>query len=88
VRFALRIGANMRALREACGLTHAAVSGRGGIRQSALVLFESGDAVPDIEQLVRIAGVLGTTPDRILAGVRWDQDQMRLEIEPPPDAAA
>lgn len=73
----------MRALREACGLTLEALSSRSRIQLSALARVESGDAVLGLEELVKIAGVLGTTHDALLDGVRWDQDQMRFVIRLP-----
>jgi transcriptional regulator with XRE-family HTH domain len=66
-------------------LTLEAVACRCRLQLSALALFENGEAIPDVRQLVTIASVLQTTPDAILAGVRWDQDQMRFEVEPPHD---
>jgi transcriptional regulator with XRE-family HTH domain len=82
-----RLGANVRALREACGLTREAVSSRCRLPQSALALIEDGDAVPGPEEIVKIASVLGTTPNALFAGVRWDQDRMRFEVDPPAEPA-
>lgn len=78
-----RIGTNVRILREACGLTLEALSSRCRIQLSALALIESGEGVLGPEELVKIAGVLGTTHDALLDGVRWDQDQMRFVVRPP-----
>lgn len=72
----------MRARREACGLTHEALASRCRLPLSALVRVESADAALSLEELVKIASVLGTTPDVLLDGVRWDQDQMRFALEP------
>jgi transcriptional regulator with XRE-family HTH domain len=87
VKLARRTGANMRSLRESRGLSPEALSSRSGIPLSAVVLFENGAALPDLRQLVAIADVLGTTPGAILAGVRWDQNQMRFEVDAPPGIA-
>lgn len=82
MKLARRTGANLRTLRESRDLSPEALSSRSGISLSALVLFENGAALPDLRQLVAIADVLGTTPEALLEGVRWDQDQMRFVVRP------
>ncbi|HYC81061.1 MAG TPA: helix-turn-helix transcriptional regulator [Solirubrobacterales bacterium] len=77
-----RSGAKVRAMREGCGMTQEALASRCRLPLSALALIESGDAALGSEELVKIASVLGTTPDVLLDGVRWDQDQMRFVVEP------
>lgn len=85
MRVAVRFGANLRAVREASGLTCEAVSSRGRFQLPAITLFENGQAMPDMEQLVKLASILDTSPNALLAGIRWDQDQMRFVVEPPAD---
>jgi transcriptional regulator with XRE-family HTH domain len=65
-----RIGANVTTLRKTAGLSFEAVGGRCRISPSSLLRIEEGDSTVDAGDLIKLASVLGTTPDALCKGVR------------------
>ncbi len=62
------IGRNVRILRNARGMTGEELATRCGIGYQKHLKLEGGDIPFDIPLLVRIAGILDTTPGRLLDG--------------------
>lgn len=64
---ALRVGREVRAQREARGLSLSAAAARAGVSKSILARIESGAGNPSLETLGRIAGALDVTVGALLA---------------------
>lgn len=60
------IGRRVKSLREKAGLTQEEAAARSGIDPKHLQKIERGATNPTILTLVRIAGSLRTSPDRLL----------------------
>jgi hypothetical protein len=37
-----------------------------------------------METVVKLATVLGTSPEALCAGIHWDESRRRFECDPPP----
>lgn len=59
VALAARLGPNLKRLREAAGLTQAALAGRAGVTQGDLSRYERGDIAPHWLTACRLAHALG-----------------------------
>jgi transcriptional regulator with XRE-family HTH domain len=66
-----KVGANLRRLRQAAGLSQETLSFRAEIHRTQISLYETGDRLPRLLSLVRLAGACGVTPDDLLAGIEW-----------------
>jgi XRE family aerobic/anaerobic benzoate catabolism transcriptional regulator len=62
------IGARVRSLREARGLTQRGLAERSGVSPRYLAQLEAGDANISVERLADVARVLHTTPSALLDG--------------------
>lgn len=62
----VRIGARLRALREAAGLTQAEIARRTGIHRPNIARVEAGRHTPSLETLSRLAGAIGVPTTRVL----------------------
>lgn len=58
---------NLRRRAEELGISNAEVARRVGLSERRYAHYVSGKREPDLATLVRIAGVLGTTPNWLLA---------------------
>lgn len=56
------MGARIRRLREQLGMTQKQLADALGLNQSAIALWESGKTVPTIQNLYRLADILGCKP--------------------------
>lgn len=57
---------NLRKRAEELGLTHAEVARRAGLSERRYGNYVAGTREPDLATLLRIAGALETSPDRLL----------------------
>lgn len=53
------MGARIRRLREQLGMTQKQLADALGLNQSAIALWESGKTVPTLQNLYRLADILG-----------------------------
>lgn len=58
---------NLRKRAEELGISHAEVARRAGLSETRYGNYVSGRREPDLATLVRIASVLATTPNELLA---------------------
>lgn len=65
---ALALGARLKALREATGMTRENVSDETGIEFTCIGMYERGDRIPSLTALVRFAVLYETTVGRIVDG--------------------
>lgn len=62
-----RIGAELRRLRRQAGLSQAELAARAGVRRATISELETGERLPMVETLERIAAVLGVPAVLIIA---------------------
>ncbi|WP_158261109.1 MULTISPECIES: helix-turn-helix domain-containing protein [Pirellulaceae] len=60
------IGERIREARKSAGLTQADLAKSLGIAHVQISYYERGEQWPNIQRLMQICKVLGTSPDRIL----------------------
>lgn len=70
---AARIGAKIKAAREAADLNQDSLGHATGIDSSNIRSYENGRAMPSIYSLMRIALALNTTPSELLEGLELDE---------------
>lgn len=63
-----RLGARVRALRLAAGLTQAELAKRTGIHRPNIARVEAGRHTPSLETLARLAAAIGVPTTRVLVG--------------------
>lgn len=63
------LGARLRALRQACGMTQEQVAELAEVHPTYLPRIESGSVVPSVDVLVRMAEALGTPAGFVLGAV-------------------
>lgn len=66
--------ANLRSRAAALALSHAEIARRAGLNERRYAHYVSGAREPDLATLVKIAKVLGTTPDSLLGVKREPED--------------
>lgn len=62
------MGERIRAARERAGLTQKQLAIAVGVDPSAVSYWENGQTVPTINNLVKIAGILGVPPGDLITG--------------------
>jgi transcriptional regulator with XRE-family HTH domain len=67
-----RFAANLRRLRGEAGFSQEALAFRAGIHRTQISLLEGGERMPRVETLIKLAGVLGATPNDLLDGITWE----------------
>jgi transcriptional regulator with XRE-family HTH domain len=72
-----RIGANVKALREAAGLTQEDLAWRAQLHRTQVTMVETGKNAPRVLTIVKLASVLGATPNDLLAGIGWTEATFR-----------
>lgn len=63
-----KLGARLRELRLAAGLTQAELARRTGIHRPNIARVEAGRHTPSLETLSRLAGAIGVSTTRVLSG--------------------
>ena len=64
-------GANLAHCRNATGLSQEEVGIRADLHRTEISQLERGLRTPRIDTLVKLAAVLGVTPETLLAGIVW-----------------
>jgi transcriptional regulator with XRE-family HTH domain len=68
---AQRFGANLRAARKAAGLTQEALAFRAEIHRTQITLYETGQRLPIVISLLKLAAACGVSPNDLLIGLEW-----------------
>ncbi|MDE2823739.1 MAG: helix-turn-helix transcriptional regulator [Chloroflexota bacterium] len=68
-----------RAIRERRGLTQVALGQRAGMAPASISHFETGQRVPSLESLVKLADALGVSVDELLGRVPADAS---VQVDP------
>lgn len=66
-----RFGRNLRRERRREGLTQEVLAKRAGLHRTEIGRLESGERVPKIDTLIRLADSAGTTTTKLLDGIYW-----------------
>lgn len=74
-RLLVELGARVRSLRVARGLSRRALAARSGLSQRFLAQLEGGSANISVARLAELASALGTTAVRLLGGVEERADR-------------
>ncbi|HEX3360678.1 MAG TPA: helix-turn-helix transcriptional regulator [Solirubrobacterales bacterium] len=67
-----RFAANLKQIRRDAGQSQEDTAFRAGLHRTQVSLLESGDRLPRIETLVKLAGALNSTPNDLLDGIDWE----------------
>jgi transcriptional regulator with XRE-family HTH domain len=68
----LRFASNLRRLRAGAGFSQEDLAFRTAMHRTQISLLESGERMPRVETLIKLAGGLGATPNDLLEGIAWD----------------
>lgn len=66
-----RFSENLLILRRRAGLSQEDVGFAASLHRTEIGQLESGDRLPRIDTLVKLAGALGVTPCELLKGLDW-----------------
>jgi transcriptional regulator with XRE-family HTH domain len=66
-----RLGANLRRLRTAAGLSREELAKTSDVGHGHLSKIENGGLLCRVDTLVKLAAALDVTPNDLLAGVEW-----------------
>jgi transcriptional regulator with XRE-family HTH domain len=78
-----RFAVNLRRARIRSGLSQAEVGRRCRLHRTEVSLLERAGREPRLGTLVKLAAVLGTTPEALCAGISWLPAAGSFEAEPP-----
>lgn len=85
--FGARLGARLRARREALGLTQAALAERAGVTSNYVGVLERGLKLPTLDTLITLAKSLEISPAELLGDVgvkdRWVDDVLAVASSVP-----
>jgi transcriptional regulator with XRE-family HTH domain len=71
VTVAQLFGTNLADCRNATGFSQEEVGIRASLHRTEISQLERGLRTPRIDTLVKLAAVLGVTPETLLAGIEW-----------------
>ncbi|HXF32515.1 MAG TPA: helix-turn-helix transcriptional regulator [Solirubrobacterales bacterium] len=83
-----RFGENLLRVRQARKLSQENVADRGAIHRTQISLFESGQRLPRLDTLVKLAGALEVPVPTLLEGISWRSavdGAGRFEVTDPPE---
>jgi transcriptional regulator with XRE-family HTH domain len=83
VDFRLRLGINLRRLRDGAGLSQEDLMMLAGVHRTQISSYERGETEPQAEVLARLSRALGVSAEEFFAGIGWRDDPPRLVVEIP-----
>lgn len=78
-----RFGVNLRRARLKKGISQEELGFRCDLHRTEVSLLERGGREPRLGTIVKLAGALDTTPDRLCAGIAWQPSPGRFKFERP-----
>ena len=72
-----RFAANLRKLRAEADLTQEELSFRAEVHRSQISLMESGDRLPRLDTLIKLAGALRVSVGELTAEIAWTPGEHR-----------
>jgi transcriptional regulator with XRE-family HTH domain len=79
-----RFGVNLRKKRLRLALSQEELGLRCGLDRTEVSLLERGGRSPQLETILKLAGVLRTTPNQLCAGIKWSDDDRHLRVKAAP----
>jgi transcriptional regulator with XRE-family HTH domain len=76
-----RFAVNLRRARLKKGISQEELGFRCDLHRTEVSLLERGGREPRLGTIVKLAGALGTTPQRLCAGIAWETPPGRFKIE-------
>jgi transcriptional regulator with XRE-family HTH domain len=76
-----RFAVNLRQARQKKGISQEELGFRCDLHRTEVSLLERGGREPRLGTIVKLAGALGTTPQRLCAGIAWETPPGRFKIE-------
>jgi transcriptional regulator with XRE-family HTH domain len=76
-----RFAVNLRQARLKKGISQEELGFRCELHRTEISLLERGGREPRLGTIVKLAGALGTTPQRLCAGIAWETPPGRYKIE-------
>jgi transcriptional regulator with XRE-family HTH domain len=70
---ALRFGRNVALYRQLQRFSQEVVAERGEIHRTQMTLFETGQRLPRLDTVIKLASALNLTLPELLEGIRWQQ---------------
>ncbi len=67
-----RFASNLRRLRAAADLSQEGLAFGAGMHRTQISLLESGERMPRVETLIKLAAGVDATPNDLLEGIDWD----------------
>jgi transcriptional regulator with XRE-family HTH domain len=68
---AVRFGENLRRFRRREGLSQEELAARASLHRTEIGKLESGERIPRIDTLVKLAGSMAIPPEDLLTGIYW-----------------
>jgi transcriptional regulator with XRE-family HTH domain len=78
-----RFAVNLRRARETAGVSQEELAERCEIHRTEVSLLERGGREPRLGTLVKLATALGTTPEALCKGIRWNPKAREYKIDKP-----
>jgi transcriptional regulator with XRE-family HTH domain len=78
-----RFAVNLRRARQAAGISQEELAERCELHRTEVSLLERGGREPRLGTLVKLATALGSTPEALCAGIRWNAESRAYEIAEP-----
>ena len=66
-----RFAANLVRCRRRVGISQEELADRASLHRTAIGLLETGERVPRVDTLMKLAGALEVDPLELLAGIEW-----------------
>jgi transcriptional regulator with XRE-family HTH domain len=66
------LGPRIRRIRRGLDMSQENLADNAGIHRTQMSLIESGERLPRIDTLIKLAGDLGITPCELLGGIVWE----------------
>lgn len=83
-----RFAFNVRRLRARADISQEELAFRADIHRTQVSLIESGERLPRLETLVKLAGALGVTTNDLVEGIAWESfEQLSGGFAVSPDVA-
>jgi transcriptional regulator with XRE-family HTH domain len=82
-----RFAFNVRQLRVGADISQEELAFRADVHRTQVSLIESGERLPRLETLVKLAGALGVTTNDLVEGIAWEPfEQLSGGFAVSPDA--
>jgi len=81
-----RFAANLRQARAKAAISQDELGKRTQLHRTEISLLERAGREPRLATLLKLAGALETTPEKLCEGMAWNPSRRRFETKRPPRA--